>query len=307
MQEKHRYTLEPYKGMNTRYRCPNCNKKGVFTKYIDTETSKHLNDAVGYCNRIVKCAYHYTPKDYFQDNNVLFDTTNLVTCVKSQPKPKPNTSFIDVEVMRKSIDIKGTNYFIDYLANLWDYEVAFYLAQRYNIGASKHWHGATVFWQVDQNNKVRTGKIMLYNPENGKRIKKPFNHINWAHSVLKLDNFNLDQCYFGTHLLNEDTAKPVAIVESEKTAVIASVYLPEFIWLACGSVNNLNKEKTKVLEGRDVVLFPDLNCYELWNNKIPKLTKSATFITSTLLRDKASKAEKRQGLDIADFLVKIKT
>ena len=129
---------------------------------------------------------------------------------------------------------------------------------------------------------------------------------NLTHKALKLDTFNLEQCYFGEHLLNEDKSKPVAIVESEKTAVICSVYLPEFIWLACGSANNLNEARTKVLKGRNVVLFPDLGCFDLWNNKVNKLTKLASFRTSTLLKNKATKTEKQQGYDLADYLVKIK-
>lgn len=73
-----------------------------------------------------------------------------------------------------------------------------------------------------------------------------------------------------------------------------------------GSANNLNEVKTKVLKGRNVVLFPDLGCFDLWNNKIENLTNLATFRTSTLLETKATETEKRQGLDIADYLTKIK-
>ncbi len=300
----YRYILEPYNGMKTRYHCPNCNKKGVFTKYIDLHTNEYLNDVVGKCNRLVKCGYHYKPKQYFDDNNISFDTS--INCkVTTRVKPKPKISFIDVEVMRKSKASKSPNYFIDYLAILWDYNTAYYLADKYNIGTSKFWQGATVFWQVDKKNNARSGKIMLYNAFNGKRVKEPYNHINWVHKALKLDSFNLEQCYFGEHLLNEDASKPVAIVESEKTAIISSVYLPEFIWLACGSANNLNETKTKVLKGRNVVLFPDLKCFDLWNDKIPQLTSLATFRTSTLLKDKATEPEKDQGLDIADYLIKI--
>lgn len=302
----YRYTLEPYNGLKTRYHCPNCNKKGVFTKYIDNHTAEHLNDTVGKCNRLVKCGYHYTPKQYFEDNNISFDTSiNHKVTARVKPKPKPKTSFIDVEVMRKSKVSKSPNYFIDYLASLWSYEVAYYLADLYNIGTSKHWNGSTVFWQVDKNNAIRSGKIMLYNATNGKRVKEPYNHINWVHKALKLDSFNLEQCYFGEHLLNSDATKPVAIVESEKTAIISSVYLPEFIWLACGSANNLNEAKTKILKGRNVVLFPDLKCFDLWNDKIPQLTSLATFRTSALLKDKATETEKQQGLDLADYLVKL--
>lgn len=302
--QKHKYILEPYKCMSNRYNCPNCNKKKVFTRYINTDTYEHLNDAVGKCERVIKCGYHYKPRQYFENNHISFD----ITAIKKIPRietPKPKTSFINIEVMNKTLAINHPNYFIDYLAKLWDYEIAHYLAHKYKVGTSKHWEGATVFWQVDKNNNIRTGKIMLYNASNGKRIKDPYNHINWVHKVLKFDHFNLEQCYFGEHLLTQDTKKPVAIVESEKTAIISSVFLPEFIWLACGSVNNLNKAKTRVLQGRDVVLFPDLKCYDLWNDKIPSFGTLATYRTSTLLRDKATEAEREQGLDIADYLIRI--
>ncbi|PNW27801.1 DUF6371 domain-containing protein [Formosa algae] len=302
---KFRYKLEPYKGIKTRFSCPKCGKNKVYTKYIDTENNDYLNDSVGCCNRIVKCGYHYKPKDYFQDNN-LSSITSIKPKVPNIKKNKPKTSFINIEIMLKSMFHKKHNYFIDYLASIWDLETAFFLAEKYNIGTSKYWNGATVFWQMDKAGKIRSGKIMLYNPINGKRIKKPFNHINWAHKVLNLENFNLEQCYLGEHLLNEDKDKPIAIVESEKTAIVSSIYLPEFIWIACGSVNNLNESKTRCLKDRSVVLFPDLKCFDIWNDKIPKLTNLATFRTSTLLRDNATEKEKSMGLDLADYLIKIK-
>lgn len=305
--KEHRYTLEKYNGMKTRFRCPNCTKQNVFTKYIDLQTNEYLSDAVGCCNRLIKCSYHYKPKQYFSDNNISFDTSiNYKITARAKPIPKPKTSFINAEVMSKSKACKNSNFFIDYLASIWDYDTAYYLANKYNIGASKFWNGATVFWQVDKNTRIRSGKIMLYNPTNGRRIKKPYNHINWVHKVLKLEPFNLQQCYFGEHLLNENSSKPVAIVESEKTAIISSVFLPEFIWLACGSLNNLNDAKTKILKGRNVVLFPDLGCFNLWDDKIPQLTNLATFRTSTLLKDNATDSEKKKGFDIADYLLRIK-
>lgn len=302
----YRYTLEPYNGVKTRYRCPNCNKTAQFTRYIDKETKEYLNDAVGCCSRIIKCAYHFKPKQYFQENNVSFDKTKSIPFVRKKPLPKPITSFINNEIMQESISSKKPNLFIDFLANIWGKEIADYLKVKYNIGTSNYWNGATTFWLQDINGNIRTGKIMLYNPVNGKRIKKPYNHINWEHKTQQLTNFNLKQCYFGEHLLNEDKNKPISICESEKTAIICSVYLPEFIWLACGGINNLNEVNTRVLNGRNVVLFPDLKCFDLWNDKIPYLTKLANFRTSTLLEEKATENEKKQGLDIADYLLKIR-
>lgn len=36
------------------------------------------------------------------------------------------------------------------------------LMEMYRVGASKHWNGATVFWQISADGDVRGGKIMLY-------------------------------------------------------------------------------------------------------------------------------------------------
>lgn len=72
-----------------------------------------------------------------------------------------------------------------------------------------------------------------------------------------LKNFNLSQCFFGEHqLAKEPAAKDIAIVESEKTAIIATVYLPDFIWLAAGQLNGLTLEKFKPLAGRRITLSP---------------------------------------------------
>ena len=145
---------------------------------------------------------------------------------------------------------------------------------------------------------------MLYSPTTGKRVKEPFNHITWVHKALKQPEFELRQCLFGEHLL-QDITKPVAIVESEKTAVIASVYLPQFIWLAVGSLTNLNAEKCNILKGRTVTLFPDLNGFEKWSSKAKELSHIATFNVSDLLERKATEAEREQGFDLADYLIKL--
>jgi hypothetical protein len=117
-----------------------------------------------------------------------------------------------------------------------------------------------------------------------------------------MPEFELRQCLFGGHLL-QDKTKPVAIVESEKTAVIASVYLPQFIWLAAGSSEGLSEEKFRVLQGRNVILYPDINSFEKWNKKAYELSHIDRISISDLLERKATDEERRQGLDLADYLV----
>lgn len=301
--KEHKYILEPYKGMNTRYRCPSCQQRDkTFSLYIDTETGEHIQPTVGRCNRESNCGYHYTPKQYFQDNNISFDKPKAYKPRPVTPQQKP-VSFIPVEVFKASLKAHETNHFVQFLINQFGVEVASQLVSRYFIATSKHWNGATVFWQIDTQGKVRTGKIMLYSPATGKRVKEPFNHINWVHKALKQPEFELKQCLFGEHLLIDKT-KPVAIVESEKTAVIASVYLPQFIWVAVGSLTNLNAEKCSILKGQTVTLFPDLKGFDKWSSKAKELSRLATFTVSDLLERKASEAERKQGFDLADYLIK---
>lgn len=128
----------------------------------------------------------------------------------------PAPSFIEPEIMRQSLKLYQTNKLFQFLSFHFGQEATEELMLRYHVGTSKHWPGATVFWQVDISGRVRTGKVMLYNSENGRRIKEPHNYITWVHSLLKKDNFNLRQCLFGEHLLSSDQQRPVALWRVKK-------------------------------------------------------------------------------------------
>jgi hypothetical protein len=299
--KEYQFTLEPYKGLASRERCPRCKQK-EFSHYIDTATGERLHPTVGRCNRESKCAYHYKPKQYFEDNNILKTPTLPTTHQRWIKKPKA-ISYIPFELFKASLQCYEVNHFAQYLANLCGTEKANEALGRYVVGTSKHWEGATVFPLIDLKGKIRTGKIMLYSPITGKRAKEPFNHISWVHKVINEPNFELEQCLFGEHLLKEPL-KPVAIVESEKTAVIASVYIPKFIWLATGGLSNLKASRFEVLKGRKVILFPDSGGFDKWNLKVKELSHLATITVSDLLERLATDAERIEGFDLADYLVK---
>ena len=177
----------------------------------------------------------------------------------------------------------------------------------YRVGTSKHWLGSCVFWQTDVEGKIRTGKVMLYNADNGKRVKHPFNHVTWVHSLLRLPDFNLRQCFFGELLLPMNRGKPVAIVESEKTALVASYYLPEYVWLATGGKNGcFNADALSVLNGYQVILYPDLGVTDHWRLKLSLLRNLGIQASIfNFLEDVAADEERTAGLDIADYLLQI--
>jgi hypothetical protein len=294
----HRFILEPYKSQSSRHRCPGCSKNRTFALYIDTETNEPVNDRVGRCNREVECGYHYAPGQYFKDNGVELGHVHYVAPV---PRPQPPTSYVDPQIFKKSLAAYGVNHLVKFFRTIFDENTVTRLIAKYFVGTSSHWLGATVFWQLDYESRIRTGKVMLYNPETGKRVKEPFSHLTWSHKVLKLENFNHKLCLFGEHLLKADPAKPVAIVESEKTAMISSVYMPQYIWLAVGGLSQLTADRCSVLKGRSVMLYPDLNAYDKWKIKGDEFG----FKTSSVLESKATEEEKKQGLDIADYLLRV--
>lgn len=112
---------------------------------------------------------------------------------------------------------------------------------------------------------------MLYNADTGKRVKKPFSHITSVNSVLKLGDNQPPQCLFGEHLLSDFHDMTVAIVESEKTAIIASCVFGDCITLASGGCGNLTPSMCEALRGRDVILFPDNGKYHEWEAKAKRL------------------------------------
>ncbi len=180
--------------------------------------------------------------------------------------------------------------------------------ENYALGATKS--KEVIFWQIDIIGKVRTGKIMQYNPTTGKRIKHQSGAIDWVHNKLKKtgalpEDFNLQQCFFGEHLLKIYPEKSVAIVESEKSAIIASSLFPDLIWLAAGNLNGLSIEKCQVLMGRDVTLYPDLGAYEKWSLKATEIQKkyNCNIILSNLLEVEATDIDREKGLDIADYII----
>ena len=43
--------------------------------------------------------------------------------------------------------------------------------------------------------------------------------------------------------------------------------MPDYLWLATGSLNEFKASKLNVLKGRMVVAFPDLGAYDYWLKK----------------------------------------
>ena len=327
----YRFKLQKYTP-GSKITCPKCHRKRCATRYIDTLGEITFPDEVCICDRINKCGYHYPPKEYFRDNPEvlkelmgkehgdmgLLETRKNATPVKtsnisSSPIAPPSdavyeekpVSFVDSELVNQTFGHYHLNPLFRFLATKLGNEEVERIFRLYNVGTSRQWNGSTVYWYRDIQDSYRSGKVMGYDPTNGHRIKKPYNQVTWSHSLLKLPDFNMNLCLFGEHLIANCPNKKVAIVEAEKTCLIATHFLPEYIWLATGGIKTgFKPDVMNVLVGREVVLFPDLGGYHDWNKHLPLLQSICQSVTvSHYLEDIATDEQREQGLDIGDFLL----
>jgi hypothetical protein len=407
--------LQKYAGKSTRFTCPACKTPHSFTRYLDGETHQPIHPTVGRCNREIKCGYHYTPRQYFEDlkrqdphARIVYNPdlshsdlpspisrhhiaaqqdlhspiaqhhgdsqsnpnvssqpvsthapsktashsnftqpqsqpqpnqthkeqstgshpqhpysalTEIVSQPQSQPQPhsqfqsqpQPNqpenpADFIPRKYLKRSLSFNSN--FVRFLRKYFtDVQIA-EASNNYLLGATRN--KEVIFWQVDIHGNVRTGKIMRYNPQTGRRVKTGYGGINWVHHKLRksnpsFSNFNLSQCYFGEHLLRLYPDKPVAIVEAEKTAVIASMIFPNYNWLAAGNLNGLNVEKSRILINKTVILYPDAGCYDRWLQKTEQINQQLFpqlhLIVSNFLENIATPQQTRDGYDLADYII----
>lgn len=319
--------LEKYTGRKSRHECPACHDKHSFTWYLNGDTGEVIHPNVGRCNHESGCGYHYTPKQYYQDNPQLSEFSNTikegeVTARVKQNHPKFTQRVEEKEPGRipKQYIIQSLGYnsnFVAFLCLIFDrYTLESPTIRRvmadYYLGCTKN--GSIIYWQIDERNRIRTGKVMQYDPVTGKRVKNANGAIDWAHAKLKRDkvlpdDFNLVQCLFGEHLLKRYPDKVVALVESEKSALIAAGVYPEYLWVATGGRSQLSIDKLRVLMGRTVIMFPDTDTdgktYSLWADKAKELaTIGCTVTISNLLETVATDEDRINGLDIADYLIR---
>lgn len=144
------------------------------------------------------------------------------------------------------------NVFIQWLRSVLGQELADQTASRYRIGSCKAGPDWAVFWQIDAAGNVRTAKQMRYGPD-GRRFKGE--GLSTLFAFKTSDGYR--PCLFGEHLLSEDERRPVALVESEKTAILAAAHYPQLVWIGTGGSQFLTATKAQPLRNRPVLIIPD--------------------------------------------------
>ena len=305
-----RYQLEKYRGRGSRYVCPQCGRKYAFTRYVDTHNNnEYVGERVGKCNRLDKCGYHYTPRQYFEDNPWLRDkefsffSKHRVFERKKIEKPETEPYGLIPRWFMEGTLGKDCAY-KRWLRATFGGDIAERLIADYYIGGDDF--DDAVFWQVDSDNNVRTGKIMSYDPATGKRLKGEEAYTDWVHSVMRREGalpegWQLKQCLYGEHLLKRRPNEIVAVAEGAKTAHVGSALIPDMVWVAVDSMLGITSERLEPLKGRKCIFFADEGRgYEEWKERLGPIAYGVGF--QYLLSDFVEEHAVLAGGDIADMI-----
>lgn len=309
---KHESTFR-YQLGRLRGRCPQCGRK-TFKFYVDTATGDVLNENCGRCNREIKCGYHSAPSEYTTE-----ELTKYRVIVPRQMKPY-EPSFIPPEVTVQSPARLDKNDLFCFLADRFGADLVREQFCRYNVTHARFYGGSTAFWLRDSQGRFRSAKVMAYDRATGRRIKRAdgASSISWAHSLMKLKEFNFSACFFGEHLAAQHPEATLLMVESEKTALILNIELTRrgmadrYLAMACGGASLLCSDlrvvvddcynRGRVLLGRRVVLLPDADMVERWQGTLPSLRILAGEVK--LVDTRLPPLQLSGSEDIGDYILK---
>jgi len=216
-----------------------------------------------------------------------------------QRREKPRVDYLPIELVQGA-EIGRNALVLDFLCYYFDLQDVLDACNSYSIRSTPQ--EETVFPQIDGCGHLRTGKIIPYGAD-GHRIKQ--RHADWLHSRwMKAQgktpqDFHLQQCLFGEHLLKDRPSAQVGLVEAEKTAIICSIAFPDVVWLATGGKMNLNADRCKCLAGREVIIYPDADATQDWTER----AKSLTYCRQVKVSDWARNEPQNSKRDLADVII----
>lgn len=310
--------------------CPSCGDKKSFRRYIDTVTGQIVAEECGKCDHLNSCGYHYTPREYFKEHpekkedwrkahtlpsdwarqqgstemggmSTATTAAQTATCTpKETPVEKAETLWTIPYHFVEDYHSKESHFmrWIEEVAQRYGIaeERLTQVYEDYHLGADAD--GRVVFWQIDSEGRLRSGKWMQYTSD-GHRS----GHPNWMHSYLLRasqlpEDWELRQCLFGEHLIVKYPDKEICIVESEKTAIMCAMCYPDRLWLATGGCSGFSPEKLAVLRGRKVLVWPDSGAFYKWYGIFLQCKHIQADITDKLDRYPGN-------TDLADILLEL--
>lgn len=343
MNKNSKFTLAHYREMKQNgwnRICPQCGQKSL-SPYIDRYKGTPVDDKTcGKCSHEHKCGYHQPPREWFAEHRPQYterlpkEEFKAMCMQRRREEEEAKRLYLQREAERKArmldpfrmeqhpdaqayIDRMGElceqsqstdNDLARWLCTQFDKDKVDEVLRFYRTGSTRD--GWIVYWQIDIRERVHAGKLMPYGSD-GHRIKSK--NANWAHAKDGIEQL-AEQCLFGEHRLMgwEDT---IALVESEKTALIMAIKFPNILWLATGGKQNFKHEVLWPLCGHNVFVLPDADAIDEWAEKIEVLNRENPLpgeedkgygyrlIIPDVYRDMCTTEAIAKKMDIADMML----
>lgn len=293
----HRYSLRQYR-QGGKDICPECKQKS-FVPYVENETGEILHPTCGRCDHEQSCGYHLTPSDYFkQYPESRLNSTPRITYVKPIPTI---IDWGDVAEWksRQSVEEAMRCDFAKGLLNFFDTDNVMQAICRYHV---QNLNDNTAYPCISVDGRVTDVMVIGYNAD-GHRNNICY-HYYKNKEQLKADyphGYKYEPCFFGEHLLTEQPDSNVAIVESQKSAVICSIVFPSMVWLATCGGGNFKLSKMEALKNRRVFVYPDKGSEDKWGAIVEEMRRKGYNIhPRPVMKDLP---EYVSNSDIADVLL----
>ena len=252
------------------YKCFSCDAKGGPVDFLMKHEGLTYPDALRYLAK----KYNIVIDDPLDD--VRYRNIRPATPRSLEPEKPRDMLTLDRETLKQTMTMADDhNLFVYWLRHLpWDTDEERNRLQQvlwlYCVGGWRD--GRVVFWQVDADGKIRSGKLMKYLTD-GHRDKE--RNPGWIHNQdgvrqkLDLEGHEYRATLFGMHLTKRYPNAILHIVESEKTALICATHYgnpDKNLWLACGGLKHLREDDIKQLteQGRTIYLWPDRDGIDDW-------------------------------------------
>ena len=289
-------------------------RKNIYTCFSCGETGGPVDFLMKHENLTFPDAIRWLGKKYGIE---VEGSENFVVKPSTPHTPPPPLPFLELPMalVKRTRDISQDN-LCNWLRGIsWDEEQRKRVEKvlnAYMVGHSKD--GLTIFWNVDEEGIIRTGKMMLYKPD-GHRDKYSVGNFGWIHSrlfkkgICDGEQWDVKKTLYGLHLLNLAPKATINIVESEKTALFMSICYGNMVrnlWMASGGKSSLTHEKLKPLieQRRDIFIYPDHDGIDEWKEQA-KMIGYPNIYVNTKFDKEWWRPEDGEKADIADILYRL--
>jgi hypothetical protein len=307
-----------------KYLCPSpgCGKK-TFVRFVDSLTEELQSEQFGRCDREDSCGYYLYPKSEFKEYGKVARSLAIRRESQLQMVKEQEQVFIPWETLKTTWGGYNECSFINYLMDkgipdsVLEKVIEMYFLGTINSG---HLRGALTIPFINVEDNIAFVQVKLFD-ESNKTIKTSALHSHlkgspgndWVIDYEK--NEQKVTCFFGAHLLKVYPRNPIVLVEAPKTAIYGACYYgapkseKDLLWMAVYNKSSLTEEKFKILEGREILLIPDLSVnsgtFNDWSEKahrFAKMLKNTTVSIFDFLEQYAPDELRKTGGDFADYL-----